>query len=580
MTNELVEKARTTARQWLAAPFDPETQKQVKHMLDHDEQQLVDSFYTMLEFGTGGLRGIMGPRTNRMNIYTVGMATQGLCNYLLKQFSHLKQISVAITYDSRNNSKLFAETAAGVFAANGIRVYLSQALRPTPWLSFAVRYFNCQSGVVITASHNPKEYNGYKAYWDDGAQVVPPHDKNIIAEVKKITAVSDVKFNGPGELITLAGSDVDEVYLRKITGLSLSPDINKKFHDLKIVYTSIHGTGITLVPEALLRYGFTNVTIVAQQDIPDGNFPTVHSPNPEEASALALGLETARKIDADILLATDPDSDRVGIAIKNDKKEFILMNGNQTGALLIYYLLKRRDELKMNKPNDFIVKTIVTTRLIEEIGKSFGVRCFNVLTGFKYIAEIIRENEGTLNFVGGGEESYGYLVGDFVRDKDAVSACALIAEAASWARSIGKTVYQLLMDIYLQYGMFKEGIVNIGKKGVQGQQEIQQMMENYRNAPPERINQSEVMLIHDFEKRQTIDMISNLRYEIHLPASNVLQFILKDGSIITVRPSGTEPKIKFYFAVSERVESAADLEETNRLLDHRIDSIKQSLRLI
>ncbi len=573
----ITENIKQKAQEWLKLPFDEETQKAVQQLMNTNEKELIDAFYKDLEFGTGGLRGIMGVGTNRMNIYTVGRATQGLANYLKKNFSQLAIIKVAIAHDSRNNSRLFAETTAKVFAANGIEVYLFDALRPTPELSFTIRYLECQSGVVITASHNPKEYNGYKAYWNDGGQVVPPHDKNIIEEVTR-TSIADIKWQGNEHLIKIIGNEIDEIYTNRIKDLSLSPDIVERQKEIKIVYTPIHGTGVKLVPMALDKYGFKNIIHVKEQDIPDGNFPTVKSPNPEEPAALTLAIEKARETGAELVMATDPDADRVGIAIKYNN-DFILLNGNQTGALLIYYLLTRWNDNKKLTGNEYVVKTIVTTDLIAEIAKSFNVECYDVLTGFKYIAEIIKNNEGKKTFIGGGEESYGYLAGEFVRDKDAVMACALIAEAYAWAKDQGKSLFDILMDMYLKFGFYKEDLINIVKKGKEGQEEIAQMMDNFRKNPPQILGNSKVVRIFDYEIHSIFDEQSNKIGTIDLPKSNVLQFITQDGSKITVRPSGTEPKIKFYFSLKSIMKSKEQYEDLNKQAIEKINIIAKELEI-
>lgn len=565
------------AQEWLTDAFDEATRQEVKRLLEGDEKELVDAFYRDLEFGTGGLRGIMGAGTNRMNIYTVGRATQALANYLKKTFASLNPIKVAVAHDSRNNSRLFAETTARIFAANGIQVYLFDDLRPTPELSFTIRHFGCQSGVVITASHNPKEYNGYKAYWNDGGQVVPPHDKNIIEEVGR-TTFSDIRWSGNDHLIHIIGSEIDEVYTDKIKSLSLSPEIVKQYSDIKIVYTPIHGTGVKLVPMALAKYGFTNIIHVPEQDIPDGNFPTVKSPNPEESAAMTLAIEKARQTGAELVMATDPDADRVGIAVKyND--DFILLNGNQTGSLLIYYLLTRWHENKKLTGKEYVVKTIVTTDLIADIARKFKVDCYEVLTGFKYIAEIIRENEGKKTFIGGGEESYGYLAGEFVRDKDAVMACALIAEAYAWAKSQNKSMFDILLEMYVNFGFYKESLVNVTKKGKEGQEEIARMMENYRQQPPRSLGGSEVVKIYDYQNSTVKDAKGNIIDTLKLPKSNVLQFVTADGSKITVRPSGTEPKIKFYFSVKTTMSSVAEYAKLDAQATERIQVIAKELGL-
>ena len=576
MEQLILEKAQT----WLGEGFDDETRKAVKDMIDNNPQELVESFYQDLEFGTGGLRGIMGVGTNRMNKYTVGMATQGLANYLKKIFPDKNPIMVAIAYDSRNNSPYFAKITAEVFSANNIRVYLFHSLRPTPELSFAIRHLNCQSGIVITASHNPNEYNGYKAYWEDGSQLIPPHDKNVIAEVQKITSVSDVRFEGVPENIEIIGEEIDKVYLEKVKSLSLSPAAIQEHKDLKIVYTPLHGTGGELVPAALKKFGFENISVVAAQAITDGNFPTVKSPNPEEPAALEMAIAQAEKIGADIVMATDPDADRVGIAVRDLQGRFTLLNGNQTAALLTYYLLLKWKENKKLKGKEFIVKTIVTSELIKEIADAFGVECFDVLTGFKWIAEIIRLNEGNKTFIGGGEESYGYMTGDFVRDKDAVSSCALVAETAAWAATRGKSLYELLIDIYLEFGLFRESLISVTKKGKSGSEEIRKMMDIFRNTPPHIINGSKVILIKDYKSSEAHDLLTGEKSKINLPASNVLQFFMEDGSKISVRPSGTEPKIKFYFGVMNELNSRSDFEKINDILDQRIRNIINDLKLV
>lgn len=578
--NDILKKVRERASKWLEGAYDEDTKKEVKRLLAGEENELIEAFYKDLEFGTGGMRGIMGVGTNRMNIYTVGMSTQGLANYLLREFSQRKDpIRVAIAHDSRNNSRLYAKTAAGIFAGNGIQVYLFDALRPTPELSFTIRHLKCQSGVVVTASHNPKEYNGYKVYWEDGAQVIEPHDTNIIQEVQKIRDISDVKFGGPQELITIIGEEVDEVYLGKVKGLSLDPGVIKRNHDLRIVYTPIHGSGVKLVPASLKKFGFTNIISVPEQDIPDGNFPTVHSPNPEEQSALTMALDRAKQVDGELVMATDPDADRLGIAVKDQKGNYILLNGNQTVTLLTWYLLMKWAERGKLKGREFIVKTIVTTELMTEIAEKYEVKHYDVLTGFKFIADIIRNNEGKMQYIGGGEESYGYLAGDFVRDKDSISACSLVAECAAWAKDKGKTLFDVLLDIYVEFGLYKEVQISLVKKGKSGAEEIDKMMEDFRTNPPDSIIGSTVMLVHDYLKHTTYDMISHLRHPIHLPKSNVLQFILQDGTKISIRPSGTEPKIKFYVGVKEKLGNRTDYDRVSKLLDERIHHIKQFLKI-
>lgn len=577
--SEMLKSVRAKAQQWLGSEFDKDTQNSVKHMLESDEKELIESFYKDLEFGTGGLRGIMGAGTNRMNIYTVGMATQGLCNYVKKEFSHVKELKVAIAHDCRNNSRLFAETTAEIFSANGFKAYLFDSLRPTPELSFAIRHLGCQTGVVITASHNPKEYNGYKAYWDDGGQIIEPHDTNIIKEVEKIKSISEVKFKG-GQKPKILGSEIDEIYTDKIKALSVNPEIIAKQSDLKIVYTPIHGTGVKLVPMVLKKMGFKNIFNVPEQDVTDGNFPTVKSPNPEESAALFMATEKAAKIGADLVLATDPDADRVGVAVKDNSGKIILLNGNQTATLLIYYLLSQWSAKGKIKGKEYICKTIVTTDLLNVMADDYKVKHFDVLTGFKYIADILKTYEGKLQFIGGGEESYGYLAGEFVRDKDAVMSCALIAEAAAWAKDQGKSLYEILIEIYVKYGLFKESLVNVVKKGKEGAEEIQKMMEGYRSNPPKKINGSEVLVIHDYEVSKTIDKKANKEIPIILPKSNVLQFILADGTKISVRPSGTEPKIKYYISLNEKLNNKGDYLKVEKILDERIVGIKNDMKLV
>jgi phosphoglucomutase len=573
--DEIVKKR---AISWLTGAYDDETKARVKALMDTNPKELEESFYKNLEFGTGGLRGIMGVGTNRMNKYTVGMATQGLSNYLKKSFPNLSEIKVAIAYDCRNNSTYFAQITAEVFSANGIKVFLFENLRPTPELSFAIRHLGCQSGVVITASHNPKEYNGYKAYWEDGAQVTAPHDANIIAEVLKITDPGMVKFAGDTGNIKRIGKDIDEAYLEKVLSKGLSPDAIAAHNQLRIVYTPLHGTGITLIPEALRRKGFTNIIHVPEQDVSDGNFPTVESPNPEEGAALKMAIDKAIATGADMVMASDPDADRVGVAIRNDKKEFILLNGNQTASLLTYYLLRRWKELGKIKGQEFIIKTIVSTDLIKVLADHFGVQCYNVYTGFKYIAEVIREQEGKSTFIGGGEESYGYMVGDFVRDKDAVVTCCTLAEIAAWAAFRGKTMYDILLDMYVEFGFFKETLVSITKKGKDGLEQIQQMMVKFRNEPPQSIEGSRVVLIHDYKTLETIDMITDLRHPIQMQeSSNVLQFITQDGTIVSVRPSGTEPKIKFYFGIRAELYNKEDYNRLSTELDKKFARIKAEI---
>lgn len=565
-----------TANTWLKGNYDDETKSTVRNMLDNEPHELVESFYRNLEFGTGGLRGIMGVGSNRMNKYTVGAATQGFANYLKKSFPQIDQLSVAIACDSRNNSPYFSEITADIFSANGIKVYLFDELRPTPELSFAIRYFGCQGGIVITASHNPKEYNGYKAYWNDGAQLIPPHDKSVIDEVNKITDITEVKFEKNADLIEIVGAEVDELYLEQLKLLSLSPELIQKQKDFRIVYTPIHGTGYKMVPAILQKFGFNRVYSVEEQNIPDGNFPTVVSPNPEEPAALEMAIQKAKEVDADLVMATDPDSDRVGIAVRKDN-EFILLNGNQTASLLIYYLLRKWHENGKLTGNEYIVKTIVTTELLVDIAEKYEVEYYDVLTGFKWIADIIRKNEGTKTFIGGGEESYGYMIGDFVRDKDAVASCAMIAETAAWAADQGIGLYDLLMDIYTEFGFYKESLISIVRKGKSGAEEIQQIMANFREQPPLSLNNSKVVMIKDYQLGIEKNLETGKSNKIILPKSNVLQFFTEDGSKVSVRPSGTEPKIKFYFGVKAPLDSKIDYGFVNNQLDGRIEGIIKDL---
>jgi len=573
-----IDEIKVKAKKWLGPEFNEETRKEVQEMLEKDEAKLVDAFYQDLEFGTGGLRGIMGAGTNRMNIYTLGMATQGLSNYIIKECGK-EGIKVAVAHDCRNNSRLFAETTADIFTANGFEVYLFEALRPTPELSFAIRHYKCQSGVVITASHNPPEYNGYKAYWNDGGQVVAPHDEAIIEEVRLIKSVSEIKFRGNRSKIRLIGKETDDLFLNEVLKVSLNRDIVYKFRSLGIVYTPIHGTGGTLVPKALSLLGFTNVGNVPEQDKVDGNFPTVKSPNPEESAALSLAIKKAMETGAELVMATDPDADRLGIAVRNDTGNFVLLNGNQTGVLLAHYILSQYKEKKLYKGNEYIIKTIVTTDLLDRIADHYKVKCYNVLTGFKFFAELIRNLEGKEKFIGGGEESYGFLPGDYVRDKDAVGSCVLTAEVAAWAKSRGKSLYDQLIDIYLEFGVFREKLINIVRKGKEGAGEIKSMMENYRSQPPEKINKSKVIRIDDYESLISTDSLTGAISRIDMLRSDVLQFFLEDGSKISVRPSGTEPKIKFYFSVNTKLKSADKSEETEKLLDQRIEGIIEDLKL-
>jgi phosphoglucomutase len=565
------------ANKWLEGDYD-EITKAIKDLMDTDEEELTNAFYQDLEFGTGGLRGVMGVGTNRMNKYTVGSATQGLANYLLKTYPGEK-IKVAISYDCRLNNTFFAETTANVLTANGIEVYLFDDLRPTPELSFAIRHLGCHSGVMITASHNPKEYNGYKAYWNDGAQIIPPHDKNIINEVKNITDISQVKFDGKDDLLFSIGKEIDEAFLKEVKSRSLAPDIIQAHSDLKIVYTPIHGTGVKMVPAALKAYGFTNIINVPEQDIVDGNFPTVHSPNPEEAAALNLGIEKAKETGAGLVMASDPDADRVGIAVRDANGEFVLLNGNETATLLTYYLLKQWKEKGFLKGREFMVKTIVTTELLKEITDSFQVPLYNTLTGFKWIAGKIRELEGKQIFIAGGEESYSFMIGDFVRDKDAITSCAMIAETAAWAANKGKSLYQLLADIYKEFSFYREGLVSVVRKGKKGADEIKSWMENYRANPPAVINGSKVVQIMDYQSGESKNLVENKTAAISLPQSNVLQFLLEDGTKITMRPSGTEPKIKYYFSVKGQLEDTDEFNSKKQALDAKIDAIIRDMKI-
>lgn len=581
MEINLLNEVKAKAQVWLNGDYDAETKAKVTEMLNaSDSTELIESFYKDLEFGTGGLRGIMGVGTNRMNIYTVGAATQGLANYLRKNYGKCADIKVVVGHDCRNNSRLFAETTANIFSANGIKVYLFENLRPTPEISFAIRHLGCQSGVVVTASHNPKEYNGYKAYWEDGAQVIPPHDTGIIAEVNKIKDIKDIKFNGNPALIETIGENVDSVFLEKIKNLSLSPDVVARQKDLKIVYTPIHGTGITLIPRALKMFGFENVINVDEQNVISGDFPTVVSPNPEEPAALKLAVDKARETDADIVMASDPDADRMGIAVKNDKGEWILMNGNQTAQMFVYYLIRRNKELGLLKGNEYIVKTIVTTEQIAAMANAYKVPYFDVYTGFKWIAAVMREQENKKRYIGGGEESYGFLVEDFVRDKDAVSACVMIAEIAAWAKDNGKSLYELMQDIYLEFGFSKEKGISVVKKGKDGAEAIKKMMADFRSTPPVEIAGSKVVTIKDYASLRCIDVISGTASQMEMPeTANVLQYFTEDGTKISVRPSGTEPKIKFYIEVRLPLNSRAEYDAVNAAADEKVNAVKQSLGL-
>ncbi|MEZ5072460.1 MAG: phospho-sugar mutase [Bacteroidales bacterium] len=576
---EMLQQVKAKAQAWLDSPVNEATKNEIRRMLEQDEHELIESFYKDLEFGTGGLRGIMGTGSNRMNIYTVGMATQGLCNYLLRQFSDRDEIRMAIAHDCRNNSRLFAEITAQICVANGIKAYLFESLRPTPELSFAIRKLGCQSGVVVTASHNPKEYNGYKVYWDDGGQIIHPHDANIIAEVQKIKSVAEVKFDGDPSRVVPLGEEMDAAYIEEVARQSIHPQVIARNSDVKIVYTPIHGTGVRMVPRALKRLGFNEIYNVPEQDVVDGNFPTVHSPNPEETAALDMALKKADLVGADLVMATDPDADRVGIAVRDDKGKLVLMNGNQTAALLTYYLLSQWSASKKLTGKEYIVKTIVTTELIADMARHFKVPYHDVLTGFKFIADVIKKNEDTMHFIGGGEESYGFMIGDFVRDKDAVASCAMIAELAAWAKDQGKSIYDVLLDMYREFSCYQEGLVNMVRKGKSGAEEIQQMMDGFRAQPPRAFCGSAVRTIHDYLTQETTDLESGKKTPIDLPKSNVLQFLLADGSKISVRPSGTEPKIKFYFSVYGPLKDRGSYPEVKQSLMKRIDCLKKELNL-
>ena len=570
--------AKKNVMSWLEGSYDEETKQAIRNMMANPNE-LNESFYKNLEFGTGGLRGILGVGTNRMNKYTVAMATQGLANYVKKCFPDANPLKAAISHDSRNFSREFAEITAKVLAANGFHVYLFDGMRPTPELSFAVRHYGCQTGGMVTASHNPKEYNGYKAYWDDGCQLTAPHDTNVIDEVLKIKDVKDVKMTGNENEIEIIGKELDKIYMDRVEQNSLHPELIKKHHDIKIVYTPLHGTGITLIPPMLQQLGFTNVNVVKEQAIPDGNFPTTPSPNPEEHAAMKMAVELATKIDADIVFASDPDADRIGVAVKRPDGEWMLLNGNQTLSVLIYYLMKEWKETNRLTGKEYIVKTIVTSELPADIAKKVGVKVYDVLTGFKFIGAKILELEGKEVFIGGGEESYGCMIGDFVRDKDAVAGCSMIAEIAAWAAEQGKTFFDILVDIYKEYGFYKEGLLSVVRKGKSGAEEIQQMMKDYRENPPKEINGERVVCLKDYKLHESIDLTTGKKERIDLPTSNVLQFFTEKGNKVTVRPSGTEPKIKFYFSVKGTLESKEDFDKVNSALDGKIEEIKRSLNL-
>ncbi len=578
--NDLLRQVEAKAKLWLSPIYDESTREAVSKMLSNpDKTELMDSFYKDLEFGTGGLRGIMGAGTNRMNIYTVGAATQGLCNYLKICFAHLPEIKVAIGHDCRNNSRLFAESSAGIFAANGIKALLFEDLRPTPEMSFAIREYGCQSGIIITASHNPREYNGYKAYWDDGSQIVEPHDVNIINEVKTILP-EQIRFNGPQELITLLGKETDDKFIEKVKTVSLSPDVVKKYSDLKIVYTPIHGTGVMLVPAALKAFGFNNIIHVPEQDVVSGDFPTVVSPNPEEPAAMEMAIAKAREVDADVVMATDPDADRIGVVVKNNRGDYIIVNGNQTALLFIYYIITRMKEDGKMKGNEFVVKTIVSTELITEIALRNQVGIYDVYTGFKYIAEVIRDNEGKKKYIGGGEESFGFMPADFVRDKDSVTSCALMAEITAWAKSKGKSLFELLQDIYLEYGYSREKMKYVVRKGLAGAEEIRQLMAGFRTNPPRELGGSPMEWVKDYETLIQKNLLTGEEKPINQKiTSDVLQFITQAGTKISVRPSGTEPKIKFYFEVKGELTSREGYDVAESRADEMIESIMAELGL-
>ena len=579
MENEaLIQEVTAKAQKWLTPAYDAETQAEVKRMLENpDKNELIEAFYKDLEFGTGGLRGIMGVGSNRMNIYTVGAATQGLSNYLNKCFKDRKEISVVVGHDCRNNSRLFAEISANIFSANGIKVYLFEDMRPTPEMSFAIRHLGCQSGIILTASHNPKEYNGYKAYWDDGAQVLAPHDKGIIDEVNKVASAADIKFEGNKDLITIIGKDIDDIYLEKVKGISIDPEVIKRQKDLCIVYTPLHGTGMMLIPRSLQMWGFENVHCVPEQMVKDGNFPTVVSPNPENAEALTMAIALAKKLDADIVMASDPDADRVGMACKDTKGEWVLINGNQTCLLFLYYIIKNRIAMGKMKGNEFVVKTIVTTELIKSIADKNHITMFDCYTGFKWIARQIRLLEGKMQYIGGGEESYGFLAEDFVRDKDAVSACSLLAEICAWAKDNGKTLYDVLMEIYVEYGFSREVTVNVVKPGKSGADEIKAMMDNFRANPPKELGGSPIVLTKDYKVLKQTDNAGNVS-DLDMPeTSNVIQYFCEDGTKVSVRPSGTEPKIKFYIEAKGTMRCAGCYSSANASAIEKIEGVKKSL---
>lgn len=578
--NDLLNTVKSKASEWLGEVYDTDTRAEVKRLLENDDTtELIDSFYKDLEFGTGGLRGVMGVGTNRMNIYTVGAATQGLSNYLKKVFADLPVIKVAIAYDCRNNSRLYSETSAQIFSANGIEVLIFDELRPTPEMSFVIREYGCQSGIILTASHNPKKYNGYKAYWNDGSQIVAPHDENIIDEVQKVKA-ADIKFKGNNDLITIIGEEVDMKFIDKVKTVSIDPELVKKYADLKIVYTPIHGTGVKMIPRAIRAFGFTNIFNVPEQDVVSGDFPTVISPNPEEPAAMKMAIQKAMEVDADVVLASDPDGDRIGVAVKNLKGDYVIINGNQTALLFIYYIVTNMKKNNLLKGNEFIVKTIVTTEKIAEIARKNCIDYYDVYTGFKFIAEIIRELEETKKYIGGGEESFGFMPADFVRDKDAVSSCALMAEITAWAKNQGKSLYELLLDIYLEYGYSREKMKYVVREGKSGADEIEQMMVTFRNNPPRILGGSKLKFVKDYDTLIEKNLQTNEEKKIDQKITmNVLQFFTEDGTKISVRPSGTEPKIKFYFEVTSELKNRADFDAVEKLADEKIDNIMKELDL-
>ncbi len=579
MDNELLKQVTEKANKWLTPEYDEETRAAVQAMLDNeDKTDLIESFYKDLEFGTGGLRGIMGAGSNRMNIYTVGAATQGLSNYLKVAFSDLPEIKVVVGHDVRNNSRKFAEIVADIFSANGIKVYLFDSCRPTPEMSFAIRHLGCQSGVIITASHNPKEYNGYKAYWNDGAQMIAPHDVNTIKYVNEVKSVSEIKFQGDKSKIEIIGEEIDNIYLDKIKSLSLSPDAIKKHSDMKIVYTPIHGTGIKLIPKSLKNFGFTNIIGVPEQEVESGDFPTVESPNPEEPSAMAMGIQKAKETGADIVMASDPDADRIGLVIRDNNGEYVLINGNQIQIIFLYYLITRNAELGKLTGNEYIVKTIVTTETIKKIADANNIKMYDCFTGFKWIANVMRENEGKARYLGGGEESYGFLAQDFVRDKDSVSAISLMAEIAAWAKEKGMNMAEMVQNIYMTYGFSREKGISLVRKGKTGAEEIIEIMKQFRSNPPKEIAGSTVVKIKDYLSLEEKDITTGNVTKLEMPAtSNVLQFFTSDGTKVSVRPSGTEPKIKFYIEVHDKLESADQYQAVQDRADAKIEQIKKDL---